>query len=592
MKNKKVYSLIIVLFVLIIGLYYTQVFKPHHNLSLEVRNKFNDKLIPLPEINYSNVLGFKINNDMIELGRMLFNDPILSRNNDVSCASCHLSNHGFADGMSLSFGSLGHHGVTIKHVGDHWKKGNKQYYRSCGDDGFGFDCKRPMFRNALSTVNVAYRSNRFKNEGLLWDGRFGDLAFQVLLPIHTPEELCGTNPVPEDDKNYFKKDMLFKNPILIRHSFAADYHEGINLNSFNAQPKKIIEVPSYRPNGTRSIPVRNECLAIAIAKLRSVPKYVQMFKKAFGETAKVQDKFIGRALASFVSTHVSKRTPYDNFVKGKNSLSKSQLYGLASFFTPLGQEIKIGKKNLQGFGCNECHTAPYFGGKKFASLGVNSHLNSSLSKPFTVFKTTGFLFEIDTQRGSLPQCIKEGISFDQSNNYSPDMGRAIATSKQVDCFKFRVPTLRNVIETYPYFHHGTAKGQNKHYGSVKERHLAALEQAIRYHLRGPINIEMKNRQQVTKRYFDKSFLLDPFVPPEMMQFTLNYDSSNWPYPVAVDENSLSYLLDFISTGLFDPDAVKIGDLNNDVSHPDSVPSGFPPITRDYGHQVEHPPNSK
>lgn len=42
-----------------------------------------------------------------ELGKELFFDPILSRNFDISCGSCHLSNLAFSDGLKVSVGTEG-----------------------------------------------------------------------------------------------------------------------------------------------------------------------------------------------------------------------------------------------------------------------------------------------------------------------------------------------------------------------------------------------------------------------------------------------------------------------------------------------------
>jgi cytochrome c peroxidase len=44
------------------------------------------------------------NADKVELGRLLFFDPILSQNNDMSCASCHHPDLGFADGKPQAVG--------------------------------------------------------------------------------------------------------------------------------------------------------------------------------------------------------------------------------------------------------------------------------------------------------------------------------------------------------------------------------------------------------------------------------------------------------------------------------------------------------
>lgn len=43
----------------------------------------------------------------IALGKRLFEDPILSRNNNISCASCHLTPKAFTDGLPVSVGTEG-----------------------------------------------------------------------------------------------------------------------------------------------------------------------------------------------------------------------------------------------------------------------------------------------------------------------------------------------------------------------------------------------------------------------------------------------------------------------------------------------------
>jgi cytochrome c peroxidase len=48
---------------------------------------------------------------MIELGKLLFHDKTLSRNNNLSCASCHIENKGFSNGESISEGT---HGTKLK----------------------------------------------------------------------------------------------------------------------------------------------------------------------------------------------------------------------------------------------------------------------------------------------------------------------------------------------------------------------------------------------------------------------------------------------------------------------------------------------
>lgn len=565
-------------------------------LADEIRVLLAGHLKPLPRVDYLTAIGFVPNEDQLELGRQLFSDPILGRNNDVSCATCHLSNHGFAEGTALPVGALGVGGPNGFTVGKRFAEGEISTERQCGDDGLGFICDRVMFRNPPSTINTAYRINRANNSGLLLDGRFGKLDFQALLPIHTAEELCGANNLPLDENAspFREGGPLFKSPVLISHSNVYDQFSGADLLGFNASPEEIKGVKAYRPNGSNSPPTRNECLAIAVAKVRSVPAYRKLFKAAFGDE-QVTDLRIGSALAAYISTHVSRNTPYDRFVSGRDALTERQLHGMAIFFGRRGEEIQLTNLDkgvkLRGAACFECHSSPTFGGERFASLGVVSDPRSSQSRPLVMFSNenstgNGFVHTLRLQRGYLPGCHVDRRS--ATRTYAPDPGHAMVSMKVEDCFKFRVPPLRNVIETFPYFHHGTARGQSKAARNFQERSLLALRQVIEYHLRGPVHAASLNNLSQEK-FFDPYYQLDPWVPIEFQRFSAT-EADEAKFPLRLTDYEIEALLDFVAFGLQDPDAVVKGELGNDISHPSAVLSGFSPsITRDHGTQLELPP---
>lgn len=558
-----------------------------------IRTNYSDDLKKMDKPNYNKIIGYIPTKNEINLGRMLFNDVILSRNNDVSCATCHLTNHGFATGNRLDFGALGVGGPTGNSVSSSWALGKLSTKRHCGDDGFGFNCESPMFRNALSTVNVVYRSDPIHNSGLLWDGRFGNLQFQTLLPIHTKEELCGTNPLPSDKENVFKKSgPLFKAPVLVKHSHAGNRYSGEQFEKFNSKPEKIEGVDSFRKNKTKTVPLRNECTAIAVAKIRSIKKYREMFKNIYND--EVKDVNIGKALAAFISTHVSNNTPYDKYVRGDNrSLTKEQKIGLAIFFNKEQKPFKIADQKFIGGNCVSCHEAPLFGGSSFSSIAVKSDKRSALSKPSLVFDVgrSGFFSNLSKQRGEFPRCHIKNIT--TTNTYAPDMGRALATYKVNDCFKFRVPSLRNVIETAPYMHHGTFTGQGESFDDdFKKQSYYALKQAISYHLRGIKNWRIEESFSTQYKYYDSFFNLDYLIPINRIDFISPSLSSN-KIDDGVYNTSLNALVDFVAHGLWDKNATKYGYFGNDVSHPKSVPSGFfPTVTRDQGSQTELPPNTE
>lgn len=562
-------------------------------IAQEIRGKFSEHIQPLPPVPYEQAMSYRPSLKEVHLGRVLFNDPILSRNNDVSCATCHLTNHGFVDGNGLSVGSTGRGGPDGNTVGKSFGKGVLSLERNCGEDGLGFNCDAFMFRNVLSTVNVAYRANFLKDEGLLWDGRFGKLDFQVLLPIHTGEELCGKNPVPaKQEENPFRAGgPLFKKPVLVSHAHAFNPYDGRDLAMFNAQPRMVEGVPSIRPDGSSTVPSRMECVAIAIAKIRGVPEYRKLFEEAYH--AEPSDLLIGRALSAFISTHVSNRTPYDSFAKGENALSVRQMEGMAIFMSPRNQSIEINHKTLRGAGCIECHSGPTFGGKGFASLGVVSDARSVVSRPKLVFDRNSFFTVLRTQRGHYPRCHNVDYGISASGQYAPDIGRANATTEESDCFKFRVPPLRNVIETYPYFHHGTARAQGSPEENLEKRSIAALKQVVEYHLRGPINSTIHGRNHSSQKFFDPYYQLDPLVPLTYQSFARDSLGESEQFPVALSSDEIESLVDFVAYGLFDRQSVSVGAMGNDVSHPKKVPSGFfPTITRNEGTQLELPPHFK
>ena len=600
MKAKTTKALLFLFFCFLSIAFFCSFFFLSHNqvkkaqISQEVRTKFKEQLKMLPKPPFKKVLGREITKAEANLGRMLFNDPVLSRNNDVSCATCHLTNHGFADGNRLNFGALGAGGPTSKNVGKKWGTGQLSINRFCSDDGAGFYCDDPMFRNTLSTINVIYRANPRKDSGLLWDGRFGRLAFQALLPVHTREEMCGVNPVPAKNNLFKKGGLLFDKPVIVKHSHLFDTKSGKQVSTFNSPPQTIYSVNSFRENGNIVYPARNECVAIAVAKVRKIPWYKRQFKKIYH--SEVTDILIGKALAAFVSTHIANKSPYDLFVAGQDSLSIKQLKGLAIFMTPIGENIEINGQKAKGAGCIHCHSPPHFGGSRFYTLGIKGDDRSSLSRPGVIFNNGGFAVNVQTSHGTLPACHVAEVSA-SATGASPDIGRAIATSSKKDCFKFRTPTLRNVIETYPYFHHGTETGlnispQGNHnmltQKNFKQISLYALKRAIEYHLRGPVDIVKANSLQTRRVFFDPFFQMDILVPPILMQFGPLEKVKH--YPIKLSPSSLDSLLDFVAFALYDENAVDKGYLNNNLTHPKRVPSGFlPVITRDQGTQLELPP---
>lgn len=124
--------------------------------------------------------------EKVELGRLLFFDPILSGERDVSCATCHHPAFAFADGRARSIGAGG------TGLGPD---------RTAGSSSFSGDGIREMARNAPTVLNAALHgsgSGLPSADGLqFWDGRARGLEEQALLPIAARDEMRG-DAYPEE----------------------------------------------------------------------------------------------------------------------------------------------------------------------------------------------------------------------------------------------------------------------------------------------------------------------------------------------------------------------------------------------------------
>lgn len=141
---------------------------------------------------------------------------------------------------------------------------------------------------------------------------------------------------------------------------------------------------------------------LAIDVLESIPQYVTEFKQVFGMD-KIDIDQVTQAIAEFEKTLVTPNSRFDQWLLGnKNSLSEEELSGYQLF---------------KQAGCTACHNGSAVGGNSFQKMG--------LVKPY---KTS-----------------------------NPAEGLSAVTGKDADRFKFKVPTLRNVELTYPYFHDGEAE---------------------------------------------------------------------------------------------------------------------------------------
>lgn len=141
---------------------------------------------------------------------------------------------------------------------------------------------------------------------------------------------------------------------------------------------------------------------LAVNVIKSIPDYVAEFKSVYN-IDDIDINQLTKAIAAFEETLVTPNAPFDRWLNGDlNALTQEQIEGYALF---------------KQSGCTACHSGVNVGSQMYQKMG--------LIEPY------------------------------KTNN--PAEGRYAVTGKDADRFTYKVPTLRNVELTYPYFHDGMAK---------------------------------------------------------------------------------------------------------------------------------------
>ncbi len=138
-----------------------------------------------------------------------------------------------------------------------------------------------------------------------------------------------------------------------------------------------------------------------VEKLKQIKAYNRMFNFIYPDGITVNN--IADAISEFEKTLITPNSKFDRYLNGeKDALNKDELKGYELF---------------KSYGCISCHNGVNIGGNLFQKLGV--------MKPY----------------------------IDHTNN----LGRYNVTKNEDDKQYFKVPSLRNVALTAPYFHDGSQK---------------------------------------------------------------------------------------------------------------------------------------
>jgi cytochrome c peroxidase len=145
--------------------------------------------------------------------------------------------------------------------------------------------------------------------------------------------------------------------------------------------------------------------AAVTARIKAIEGYHPLFREAFpGEAEPVTSENIGKAIGAYERT-LTTPAPFDAFLGGDaTALSASARAGLQRFISR---------------GCAACHNGVGIGGQKFEKFGVMEEYWKATGSPLI------------------------------------DKGRFGLTKNPADLYVFKVPSLRNVAMTPPYFHDGS-----------------------------------------------------------------------------------------------------------------------------------------
>ncbi|MDY6936522.1 MAG: cytochrome-c peroxidase [Cyanobacteriota bacterium] len=143
-----------------------------------------------------------------------------------------------------------------------------------------------------------------------------------------------------------------------------------------------------------------------IEKLKQSEEYQMLFATIYDDG--ITRENIKNAIATFERSLITPNSRFDRFLRGDR-------YAITT-------EEKRGYALFKSYGCASCHQGVNVGGNMFQKLGI---------------------FE---------------DYFEKKENLSPvDLGRYNVTQDPRDRYTFKVPTLRNIAETAPYLHDGSAK---------------------------------------------------------------------------------------------------------------------------------------
>lgn len=314
--------------------------------------------------------------ERVKLGQLLFYDPILSGNRNISCATCHHPRFATSDGVSLGIGEGGQ-GVGPDRVLSPENRPEQRLPRNAP----------ALFNLGAAEFNVMFHDGRLEADSRHPDG------------MRTPlgqEMVSGFSSV-------LAAQAMF--PVLSGDEMAGHYSEN--------------EIAQAVRLGHLSLP--GGAWDLIAARVGAIPEYRQRFAPLLGEGDDIRFTDIANVIADFISFEWrANDSEFDRYLRGEAALSP---------LAEAGRQLFYGKA-----ACANCHSGWFQTDHGFHAI-------------------------------AMPQ-IGPGKAA-RFENHVRDEGRGRVTGEDQDRYRFRTPSLRNVMLTAPYGHSGA---------------YSDLEEVLRHHL--------------------------------------------------------------------------------------------------------------
>ncbi|WP_256352315.1 cytochrome-c peroxidase [Pseudomonas yamanorum] len=192
------------------------------------------------------------------------------------------------------------------------------------------------------------------------------------------------------------KPVTLNTPTVFNASLNFKQFWNARVDTLQAQVEQVVTSPMEMGNDWKTV----------IRTLSALPHYQATFRQIYPDG--ITPANVQNALATYERTLLTPNSRFDQYLQGDTDI--------------LTLQEKYGYQRFKEYGCIACHQGTNIGGNMYQKFGVMGDY----------FKARG-------------------------NPTEADLGRYLVTGDEEDRNVFKVPSLRNVAVTAPYFHDASAK---------------------------------------------------------------------------------------------------------------------------------------